>query len=201
VTSDSFADLGDLFVLPLTLVPPRRLGELLRLHREAQARELAAVSAATRGAVTVRDLRRLETSGVVPGAGLDETIRAYGVDPGLLVPPRRPIELDPGASWLSADRLDEPWRLQDGDLDELLLRYLALVYALRAQPAGSPLTMRAADLETLGRATGLTGEEITRVATRIVATRHPELTALTAEARRRLAASATSGSGDAGQPQ
>lgn len=186
-------DLDQLFVLPLTLVPPRRLGELLRAHREAAGRTLGDVVQASDGALSPRDLRRLESGGAVPEIGLTVVALAYRIDPGLLVPPRTVVEIAADRRWLSADRLDEPWVLDvDGDMDPtdaLILRYLALVYAFRERPVGDRLTLRTADLTLLARHLDRTMTEVGQLAGSLAARHEDELRRLTDDARRRLESS------------
>jgi hypothetical protein len=181
----------DAFLLPLTLVPPRRLGELLRAHRDAAGRTIADVAGTSGGRLTVRDVRRLERTGVIPDAGLAAVTAAYDIDPGRLVPTRTAVEIAVDGRWVSADRLEAPWRIDVGDdadpADAVLLRFLALVYALRDREPGNELVLRRADLSALGSRLGGDAEEIAHLADAVARRRPDELRRLTAEARRRLA--------------
>lgn len=181
----------DPFTLPLTFVPPRRLGELLAAHRAADGRTIADVTAASRGHLSVRDVRRLERTGVVPDAGLAVVAAAYGIDPGRLVPTRSAVEVAVDGRWVSADRLEEPWLIdvapEHDPADAVVLRFLALVYALRGREPGDELVLRDADLSTLAARLGVDPPEVIARAATLARDQRDELRRLTAEARRRLA--------------
>lgn len=141
-----------------TLVPPRRLGSLLRDARVAAGREL--VDLARDGSLSVVELDDVE-HGRRP---LDETtlstlVRIYGIDRAGLVPARSTlvIDLDEGRiavdhAALAVDALAGP--------DAILARYLALVYRLRGLPIGATLPLRDVDVEVLSAALQLTDDDV-----------------------------------------
>jgi len=134
-----------------TLVPPRRLGSLLREARVDKGLELEDI-AARHPEFTVVDIDDLELGRrTLSDAQLKEVMAAYGLDQASLVPTRSKlvIDLDEGRmaveeSEVSTDGLSGP--------DEILARYLAFVYHLRNMPVGSPIPLRDVDLEVLSTA-------------------------------------------------
>ncbi len=141
-----------------TLVPPRRLGNLLRQARVAAGLNLADLAVHTE--LTTVDLDDLEHGRrLVDDALLDELVKLYGVEDAGLVPERSQliIDLDEGRiavarSDISVGEMSEP--------DAILARYLALVYRLRELPIGSPIGLRDVDLDVLSTALKLETTDI-----------------------------------------
>ena len=137
------------------LVPPRRLGALLSsaraangltledvVHRADGVFSLAALASIERGTTYLTDselrwladLYGIETTGLVPS----RSKLVIDLDDGVLqVPDHRRVKVDHHAG-----------------RDEVLSRYLAMVYSMRHIDPGTRITLRVDDLETLGRALG-----------------------------------------------
>lgn len=139
----------------LSLVPPRRLGLLLREQRLAAGHTIDDLAADARVGLRPSELDDAE-HGRLP---LDDAVVArlaavYGVDPGELAPDRSRlvIDLDEGLL-LVGDRHDP---IPDEATPQLILgRYLGLIQMLRAWTPGDPLPLRSADLEVLASSLGL----------------------------------------------
>ncbi|MFT5201067.1 MAG: transcriptional regulator with XRE-family HTH domain [Candidatus Aldehydirespiratoraceae bacterium] len=141
-----------------SLVPPRRLGTLLREARVASGLELSALTVAS--GLTVVDLEDIEYG----RRDLDEQtmealVRAYCIEDAGLVPERSLliIDLDEGRiavnhSGLDVDPASGP--------DAVLARYLALVYRLRDMPLGAQLHLRDVDVSVLSTALELGNNDI-----------------------------------------
>ena len=143
-----------------TLVPPHRLGEILRNAREDGLLSLAELERNAAGRFSLGDLRQLEAGSV--GVS-DDDVRAalalYGVkhvtttrSVSQLVIDRERGELDIGQHHSSvADRVSDR---------QLLIQYLALVYRIRNMTPGMVFPTRTADLETLALVLGSTSEKV-----------------------------------------
>ncbi len=166
-----------------TLVPPRRLGEALRRRRESRAIELDELAARS-DRVTAVDLGDIE-SGRRP---VDDDLVAhllalYGVDDAELLPGRTRlvIDLDEGLLHIddttaalgprpggrgSVPRLtgtsDRPPGAPAVEPDDVLARYLALVWRLRGVEPGTVIALRDLDVQVLADALELGPEAVER---------------------------------------
>ena len=130
-----------------TLVPPRRLGALLRQARVAAGLDLEALAARTE--LTVVDLDDLEQGRrVVDDQLLEELVRLYGVADAGLMPARARLVIDLDENHIAIDQADIGVGGISGP-DAVLARYLALVYRLRDLPLGMAIPLRDVDLEVL----------------------------------------------------
>ncbi|MCC6434464.1 MAG: hypothetical protein IT196_05490 [Acidimicrobiales bacterium] len=151
----------------LSLVPPARFGHLLAEYRWASGVDLESLSHLTIGRFDVVDLADIE-AGRRPLADDDLVLLSaiYGVHSEGAVHPRRTrltIDLEEGflASG-SHRRLLHP----DDLVDDVLVRYLGLIIALRGAAPGAQLPLRHDDLLVLSDALLFEPEEIeTRLAT------------------------------------
>lgn len=141
-----------------TLVPPRRLGNLLRQARVAAGLNLADLTVHTD--LTTVDLDDLEHGRrLVDDALLDELIRLYGVEDAGLVPERSQLIIDLDEGRIAVARSDIAVGEMSGP-DAILARYLALVYRLRELPIGSPIGLRDIDMDVLSTALKLETTDI-----------------------------------------
>lgn len=133
-----------------TLVPPRRLGGLLREARVTAGLELHDLIAGT--ALSVVELDDIECGRRdLDEATLNTLVHIYGVEEAGLVPSRSQlvIDLDEGRIAVSHTDLDvDPL----AGPDAVLARYLALVYRLRGLEIGASLPLRDVDVEVLSTA-------------------------------------------------
>lgn len=141
-----------------SLVPPRRLGTLLRQAREAAGRDLEDLRADA--GLTVVELDDVEHGRrVLDETTLDALVTAYGIEGASLVPARSQlvIDLDEGRIAVNRDGIGvDP----SYGPDAVLTRYLALVYRLRDLPIGTALPLRDVDLEVLSRSLSLADRDI-----------------------------------------
>ena len=143
------------------LVPPLRLGALLRQARTAAGLEIGEL--AERTDLSTMDLDEVEHGRrSIDDELLSRLIVLYGVEDAGLVPPRSHlvIDLDEGRVEVhdhgsAAIGLPEP-----AAPDAILARYLALVYRLRELPLGTPLSLRDIDLDVLSTALHLDSHEV-----------------------------------------
>lgn len=141
------------------IVPPTRLGRLLRTTREERGETREQVAARLGEGATPALLADVE------GGTFDLTDRdvavlsdAYGVQTRELVPSRSRLVIDLTQGTVAA--AGERRAFATDDPDEVLTRYLSLVYALRGLPAGTPVPLRDLDLAVLGQALRLGAGEV-----------------------------------------
>ncbi len=142
------------------LVPPRRLGTLLRQARVASGLELAELAGDSE--LSLVELDDIEHGrGDLDAVSLTELTRLYGVDDSGLVPDRTQliIDLDEGRIAVSPVDVDVDVDVASGP-DAILTRYLALVYRLRDLPVGTPLRLRDVDLDVLSSALAVEAVEV-----------------------------------------
>ena len=143
------------------LVPPQRLGVLLRQTRVDAGLDLAELSARSE-LLTMVDLDDLEHGRrTLDDDTLRHLVDLYEVPDVGLIPERSRLVIDLDEGRISIDHND----VEVGDQpperpDSVLARYLALVYRLRGLPVGTPLGLRDIDLDVLARALALPRDEI-----------------------------------------
>jgi transcriptional regulator with XRE-family HTH domain len=154
------------------LVPPRRLGALLRESRVAAGEELADVAARS-DRFTVVDLDDLEHGRrPLDDSLLREVVEIYGVDCDDVIPQRSRLMIDLDEGLISVDATHE--RVQENpEPDEVLIRYLALVHRLRGQPVGTAIGIRELDIAVLASALELDDAEIERRLRRLLGDPEP----------------------------
>ncbi len=141
-----------------TLVPPRRLGALLRQARVAAGMDLIDLAGAT--PLSVVDLDDLEHGRrMVDDDVLRDLIQLYGVEDAGIVPERSQLVIDLDEGRIAVNRADINIDEVTGP-DAVLARYLALVYRLRDLPLGTPIPLRDVDLEILSTALHLETVEV-----------------------------------------
>ena len=144
------------------LVPPRRLGALLRQARLDAGRELADLAADCD--LTVVDLDDLEHGRLtVDDVLLARLIELYGVEDATLVPERSELVIDLDEGRIAVHGTDDPDTRVPGEAvapDLVLARYLALVYRLRDIPLGTAVPLRDVDLAVLAAALELPSDDV-----------------------------------------
>jgi len=142
-----------------TLVPPRRLGTLLRQARVAAGLDLEQLAAQT--LLTVVDLDDLERGRrMVDDQLLEELVKLYGVEDAGLMPTRSRLVIDLDENRIAVDDAEVMVEGVTGP-DAVLARYLALVYRLRDLPLGTPVALRDVDLEVLSASLEIDSVEVT----------------------------------------
>jgi hypothetical protein len=156
------------------LVPPVRLGRLLRDARDAHGETIADLVRRSGLAFDERWFADLE-SGRIP---LDESLvrwvgALYGVGSSEIVPARAQlvIDLDEGAISVGSRRSPVTGPIEGaGSFDHVLGNYLALVYLLRDLPPGTPIPVRELDIAVLAQALQRDRREVRTALGRLVST-------------------------------
>lgn len=134
-------------------MPPRRLGALLREARAAAGDDLAAVAARSGGAVDAVRLHAVESGDVVlDDSEVRELLHLYDIPPSVATRTELVIDLDDGT--VAAG----PWSTTTegpAHADDVLIRYLALLYEMRGLAPGTALPLRTLDLDVLSQALAL----------------------------------------------
>jgi len=146
IASDAFEHVG--------VVPPRRLGALLSSERVRRGLTIEEISEASQGRLPLHRLSSIERG----TARLDDRelallIDLYGVAASSLVPERSQlmIDLDEGLLWVNETSNRTKVHSSAGR-DEVLSRYLAMVYSMRHIEPGTHVSLRVDDVDVLGRA-------------------------------------------------
>ncbi len=136
------------------VVPPRRLGSLLSSERVRRGLTIEEISEASAGRLPLHRLSSIERG----TARLDDhelalVIDLYGVAPASLVPERSQlmIDLDEGLLWVNETSNRTRVRASAGR-EDVLSRYLSMVYSMRHIEPGTPVSLRVDDVDVLGRA-------------------------------------------------
>jgi transcriptional regulator with XRE-family HTH domain len=138
----------------LALVPPRRLGTLLRDERAARGRTVDELAAAS--SFSASDLTAIEAGDRhLTDAELSVVLDAYGVRADQLVPERAKLVIDLDEQVLSAGGAAQTLAGEAPTADEVLASYLSLVYTLRHATPGTRIVLRDADIAVLARALDL----------------------------------------------
>ena len=140
------------------LVPPRRLGTLLRQARVASGLELSELT--RESGLTVVELDDVEHG----RRDLDERtlkslVDSYGIEDAGLVPERSQLIIDLDEGRIAVNNSDLDVGPSSGP-DAVLARYLALVYRLRDMPLGASLHLRDLDLDVLASALEIGNDDI-----------------------------------------
>lgn len=144
-----------------TLVPPRRLGNLLRDARLDAGAELEDVAARAQG-LSVVDLDDIEHGRrMVDDPTIEQLSALYGVSRDTLIPARARLVIDLDQGHIAIEDSEEPTGGAT-DTDAVLTRYLALVYRLRDVPVGTPIGIRDVDVSVLSRALEIESEDVER---------------------------------------
>ncbi|HNH95812.1 MAG TPA: helix-turn-helix transcriptional regulator [Microthrixaceae bacterium] len=137
------------------LVPPRRLGRLLSEARLEKGLTVAEVSEEMGGSLDEIDLLEIETGRrAISESDLKTLSELYGVRTSSMVPSRSQlvIDLDEGLITADGSRTELPDHDTAAGREEVLSKYLALVYSMRGQEPGTTVTLRLGDLDVLAEA-------------------------------------------------
>lgn len=143
-----------------SLVPPMRLGRLLRERRAAAGRSLEEVADAA--GVSASALEDVEAGRVdLSETDLERIAPPYGIDLADVKARRMRlvIDLESGHTSVSGAERSEVVALGD-QVEPVLVRYLALLYAFRGMPVGAPLPLRRVDLDVLSEALALRADDL-----------------------------------------
>ena len=136
----------------LPLVPPSRLGALLTDHRTRRGLTIDELVVASEIPFSADELRRIE-QGQMPLSDdqVHRLMHAYEAQSGPVVPERSELVVDLQHGALLAGRKTKVLPA-DATFDEILGRYLSLLYLMRGIEPGRKLALRGDDLEVLSDA-------------------------------------------------
>ena len=136
----------------LSLVPPARLGALLTDHRTRRGLTIDEIITVAEIPFSADELRNIEQGQV--GLSDDQVHRlmdAYQAHSGPVIPQRSEliVDMDSGALFAGQKTRLLP---ADAGFDDILGRYLSLLYLMRGLEPGRKLALRGDDLEVLSDA-------------------------------------------------
>lgn len=137
------------------LVPPRRLGRLLAEARLDKGLTVADVCAELGGSIEDIELLEIETGRrAVDDTDLKTLADLYGLRTTSMVPSRSQLVIDLDEGLIEADGTTASVASGDdaADRQEVLSKYLALVYSMRGREPGATITLRLGDLDVLAEA-------------------------------------------------
>lgn len=168
------------------LVPPRRLGELLTQRRTEMCQSIGEIEHRSLGRFSAGDLALFEAGAASP---TDEQLRhlagIYGLDLSAIAPQRAFLELDLSEGLVSIGGEEERFA-PDHDDREILLRYLAIVYRMRAINPGVVVPARTDDLTTLALVFSTTPADMRATLESLMLGERSELRRRHAELKRRV---------------
>ena len=136
----------------LSLVPPERLGVLLTEHRTERGLTIEELSERTSLGFTPDELRHIEQGRLaLTDSQINHLLTAYDAGAGPLLPDRTDLVIDLGGGAMSAGRRMRALPENPG-LDDILGRYLSLLYLMRGLEPGRELPLRGDDLDVLSSA-------------------------------------------------
>ena len=143
------------------LVPPARLGALMVQRRTAEGIDVVEMAKRSNGMFTPSYLENAERGRVA----LDERIVGhlvglYEVNAGPVVPQRNELVLDIDRQQLSVG--DTAVAFDSLHAEDVLQRYVSLIYVLRGIKPGSELVLRDRDLDVLSSSLGYTESDLRR---------------------------------------
>lgn len=166
------------------LVPPRRLGALLRESRVTAGEDLADVASRSER-LTAADLDDLEHGRrTLDDSLLREVVEMYGVEGTDLLPHRSRLVIDLEEGLISVASIHVPFEADPGP-DVVLVRYLALVHRLRGLSVRTAVKIRDLDIGVLATALEFDDHEIERRLQALMTDREP-VKASERDLRRRL---------------
>lgn len=152
-TASSGVCFTDSDVASSTLIPPRRLGALLSQARSDAGMTLEEIASLAQGRFTLSILSSIERG---TWAISDEDARwlgmIYGIQSTSLVPPRSRLIVDLEEGFLQVDDYRAAVQRSAPSNDEVLARYLSMVYSMRRIDPGRTVVLRDEDIDVLGRA-------------------------------------------------
>lgn len=134
------------------LVPPRRLGRLLAEARLERGLTVADVCEEVGGALEDVELLEIETGRrPIDDKDLKSLAELYGLTTSSMVPSRSRLVIDLDEGIIDADGSSAELSTE-AQRQDVLSKYLALVYSMRDKEPGTTITLRIADLDVLAEA-------------------------------------------------
>ena len=148
----------------LSLVPPRRFGQVLTTARESAGLTTLDMCERAGGLYTVDQLEAFERgAATITDADIAQLTDMYEVARGGFTSERSELIIDLAEGFIaSGDEAVavESERFAKPDPEDVLGRYLSLIYTLRTLPPGTPIPLRVDDIATLADALQLSGDEV-----------------------------------------
>jgi len=136
-----------------SLIPPRRLGALLSAARASKGFTLEDLAAKSNGRFTLAALSSIERgTRDVSDEDAAKLSAIYELETTSLVPPRSKLIVDLDEGLLQIDDRHARIGRSTPSRDEVLARYLTMVYSMRRLEPGTSIPLRIDDLDVLGRA-------------------------------------------------
>jgi transcriptional regulator with XRE-family HTH domain len=145
------------------LVPPRRLGSLLSEARVSRGYSLEDAAARLGGRLSSVALLEAETGHRrLDDRDLSALAELYGIETSDLVPSRSELVIDLNEGTISAGQAGGRISVvpDADDREEILARYLTLVYSMRRTPPGTAIPLRVGDLVVLSETLGVPVEQV-----------------------------------------
>jgi len=141
------------------LVPPARLGALMVETRTAEGIDLVEMAQRSGGVFTPSFLEDAERGRATLDDGIiAQLVGLYQVNAGMVIPERSELILDLDRQHLSVGT--KSMSFDSLHTEDVLERYVALVYMMRGLDYGSDLVLRDRDLDVLSRSLGRETEEL-----------------------------------------
>lgn len=141
------------------LIPPVRLGRLLKQRRIERGLGIEALCAGAGVQLPVALVEDIESGVATLDSGtLALVAEVYDLPLSALSPQRAALIIDLDEGVISAH--DHRLGLETSSADEVMTRYLALVYTLRELPIGTEVPLRMLDVGVLGQALELGDDEV-----------------------------------------
>ena len=154
VTTTDFVQLDD-----ATAVPLGRLGDLLRDARGDV--DLVDIAARSDGRFAPFELLDVEQGLVqLTDEQISDLMEIYDADPGQLVVSRSHLVIDLDEGTVAAGPWSTSFSPDNDSADDVLVRYLALVYEMRGLPAGTPIPLRTLDVSVLSEALAMPSVDV-----------------------------------------
>ncbi len=143
------------------LVPPARLGALMVERRNAKGLDIVEMARRSNGMFTPTYLENAERGRVaLDDRVIGHLVGLYEVNAGPVVPQRSELILDIDRQELSVG--DTAVEFDSLHADDVLARYVSLIYSLRGLVPGSDLVLRDRDLGVLASSLGYTEADLRR---------------------------------------
>ena len=158
----------------ISLVPSSRFGAVLSAQRRKTQRGLADIASSSYGSYTVRDLQMYERGRCqLDNETVSKLIELYDLDINKAIPQRKELVVD--FNLRTIESADHSMELKDGDTNEILSRYLSLVYIMREETPGKTLVFRDNDISTLSSVLGITPVSVETFLNEIIKNNYQEV--------------------------
>lgn len=158
------------------LVPPKRLGQAMSDYRKERNIGLRALAHRSNGWFSVRDLKRFE-SGKMPvdQETLLELTALYEIEALEVLVARKDLEISLEYGVLEVGGRKGQWEPTQANVDEILKRYLGLLYSVREVRVGAQIPLRDRDLTILAQALELPADSVRAQLLELIATQQTQI--------------------------